>query len=145
MLDAVIFYAAAIVLMAVAALAAVKGDRPEQIGAGIFVISWIASLAAQSGAAEGALPYRFLIIDLLVLAGVGFIAFKYDRPWAIWASALTAIGVAVHLSYVMDMNIGSRAYLTAMMISNYGAIVCLAIGTAQAWFQRVALGDDKRP
>ena len=121
-------------------LALLKGDRLEQWAGGICFLAWLATALIQD-----TIPYAadervlFIGIDVAVLLGLGWIAWKSEPPWPTWACALQAITVAVHLAKALDFRIPQAAYLSALVLSSYGVLVALGIGSFIAWREREAL------
>lgn len=121
-------------------LALLKGDRMEQWGGGICFLAWLASVLVQDTTAYAEQQRIFFVgVDVAVLAGLGWVAWRSERSWPTWACACQAITVAVHLAKALDFRIPTAAYYSALVLSSYGVLVALAVGSFIAWREREAL------
>jgi len=116
-----------------------KGDRLEQWGGGLCFLAWLATILIQDDVSAATEQLLLLSVDTAVLAGLGFLAWKAERSWPVWAAACQAITVAVHLAKFVDFRIPQFAYISALVLASYGVLVALAIGTWVAWREREAL------
>lgn len=131
----------AVALLSTCGFALWKGDKPEQAGSMVCLISWLATTVALTTVTP---KYVWLLIDLGVLAAFGVIAWRSSRSWPMFATAFQAIGVGVHFASMLDVEIGEFAYISALAISSYGVLATLAVGTWQGWREREALNFANR-
>ncbi|MBC6983104.1 hypothetical protein [Caulobacter sp. 17J80-11] len=140
MFDSIYSQIWAVALLLTCGLALLKGDRPEQTAAVVCLISWLATVFAQDDTASFTPEHLWLAIDTSVLAVFVGIAWKSQRSWPIFAAAFQSIAVVIHIAFLLDLSIGTRAYIAALAISSYGALGALAVGTWRVWREREALG-----
>ncbi len=129
----------AAVWLLVCVFALVKGDRTERIAGGLFLVSWVASMVAQEEAGFTAQRYAETAIDIVVLLPLGFLAWRSERSWPVWATAIQAVETAVHIARIAGFRVGSFTFQTALNLMAYGTIIALGIGTWIAWREREAL------
>lgn len=126
-------FAAAI---AVAVFAFLKGDEPERIGAGAFVMALFSSLLLRDSGGPDQIQWPQLIIDAVMVVLYGALAWKSHRAWPAWAAALQLVAVMGHVLMLTDL----RPPLSA--VQGLGALVgatilaILALAVAQAWRDR---------
>jgi hypothetical protein len=129
--------AAAILIICAGALW--KGDRIEQWGGGICFMAWLATILIQDDVGATLEQFALLGVDFAVLVALGFLAWRGEKTWPVWAAACQAITVAVHLAKMVDFRIPTAAYISALVLASYGVLIALAIGTVVAWREREAL------
>ena len=129
----------ALAILVICGAAMWKGDRLEQWGAGICFMAWLATILIQDDASSTLERFFLMGVDVAVLAALGFLAWKAERSWPVWAAACQAITVAVHLATLVDFRIPKFAYISALVLASYGVLIALAIGTWMAWREREAL------
>lgn len=131
--------AAAIVLVTVFTF--LKGDEPERIGAGAFVMVALASLLIQDNTGYFGPKYGLLATDLVLLAVFALIAWKSRRTWPVWAVAFQSLIVASHLVYLIDTNRSpDLAFFAVTNLSSYAILVTIGVGAFWAWQERRAAG-----
>lgn len=119
------------VLVTICLYAAVRGGRPERIGAGINIFASCLTTALRL-----ANPYFYgpaelivLSIDALVIAGFYWLAISTTRFWPIWAFGFALANVFVSLAGGLIPETPLFAYHTGMGLYAYLALGSLAIGT----------------
>lgn len=128
------------VAILIVAFAFLKGDEPEKIGAGAFMIGWLASLLVQDDSALHGPQWGMMAIDLVCLAIYLALAWKSRRAWPAWASGLQSLAVASHLLILVDQRVPLSSFYTVIALAGYGILLALAIGTFWAWQERRAAG-----
>ena len=140
MFDTLASQIGAIFVVLVCGFAFLKGDEPERIWAGAYILGWFATMLVQDdGALYGAQP-GVLAIDLVMLAILGALVWKSRRTWPVWACALQLLVVMSHVVYYVDVRPPAAAFLMVINLAGYGILVTLAIGTFWAWQERRAGG-----
>ncbi len=119
--------------LVVCALAWVKGGAPERIGGIIVFVSSVAALLIQLF-----LPGPKQSIPLLLgegLIGFGFLilALRYASPWLGGAMLLQAIQFSLHAYYLVGEVPHDRTYAIVNNLDSLGVLICILIGTVQAW------------
>lgn len=130
---------AAITVIAIA-FAFLKGDEPERIGAGAYVLAWYASLLIQGDGAGGGASWGLATTDFVLLCVYAALAWKSRRAWPVWASGLQSLIVMSHLLTFIDLRPPLMAFYAVINVSSYGILLVIAIGTFQAWRERQAAG-----
>lgn len=140
MFDTLYSQIGAVFTILVVAFAFVKGDEPERIGGGVFVIGWLASMLVQDDAALNSPQWGMFAIDAVCLLVYGALAWKSRRAWPVWACALQSLSVASHVMAMIDLRAPLSSFYTVIVIASYGILLALAIGTFWAWQERRAAG-----
>lgn len=128
------------IIVLITGFAFLKGDEPERIGAGAFVMVALASLLIQDSTGYFGPKYGQLAADLVLLAIFAIIAWKSRRTWPVWAAAFQGIIVASHLVFLMDTGAGDIAFYAVNNLSGFAILITLAVGTFWAWQERRAAG-----
>lgn len=124
----------------VVAFAFLKGDEPERIAAGGYVLAWFASLLIQGdGSVEGT-QWGLMGIDTIMLAVYAALAWKSSRAWPVWASALQSLVVMSHVLTLVDIRPPASAFYAVINLASTGILLAIAIGTFWAWQERRAAG-----
>lgn len=119
------------VLLIVCAFAAIKGGRPERIGAAINVIATAATFVLRLQSAFGPTFAEILIfaIDVSVTAGFFWLGVRTIRFWPIWAAGFALGNLFVSIFGALLPSVPLFAYLTGLGIYAYLALGVLALGT----------------
>ena len=123
----------------VCGFAFLKGDEPERIWAGAYILGWFASLLIQDNTGPLAV-FSFFAIDLLMLLFLIGLIWKARRSWPAWAAACQLIVVMSYIVALTDLQSSAAAVVTVISMAGYGVLVSLAVGTFWAWQERVAAG-----
>lgn len=116
--------------------AAVKGDVYARV-AGIAVgLGWLGSALSEQYTEMGSPLYAVIVIDLALLLLLGFLSYGSPRPWPVWATVFHAVGLAVHVSYAFEVDVGVWLYYSALTGSAWGVLGSIGFGTWQAWRER---------
>ena len=140
MFDTLASQIGAVFMVAVCAFAFLKGDEPERVAAGAFVLAWFASLLAQDDANVSSVQWGVFAIDVVMLVVLGALAWKSRRTWPVWAAACQLMVVTSHIMSMVDLRPTLAAFVTVINLAGYGVLVALAIGTFWAWQERRAAG-----
>ena len=124
----------------VVAFAFLKGDEPERIAAGGYVLSWFASLLIQGDGASGGTNWGLMAIDTVMLAVFAALAWKSLRAWPVWAAALQSLTVMSHILTLVDIRPPVSAFYAVINLASTGILLVIAIGTFWAWQERRAAG-----
>ena len=126
--------------VAMVAFAFLKGDEPERIAAGTYVVGWFASLLIQSDGAVGGTQWGLMGIDVVMLAVFVALAWKSRRAWPVWVSALQSLIVMSHVLTLVDIRPPVSAFYAVINLASTGILLVIAIGTFWAWQERRAAG-----
>ena len=124
----------------VVAFAFLKGDDPERIAAGGYVLSWFASLLIQGDGSVAGTQWGLMGIDAVMLAVFIALAWKSDRAWPVWAAAFQSLTVMSHILTLVDIRPPVSAFYAVINLASIGILLSIAVGTFWAWQERVAAG-----
>ncbi len=120
----------------VAGLAFVKGDEPERIGAGAFLLGAFATLLVHDrGALEGT-RWGVLVVDAAFLGVCVALAWKSRRSWPVWACGFQSLVVMSHVLTLVDPRPPLAAFYAAINLAGYGVLLSIAAGALLAWRDR---------
>ena len=140
MLDTLPGQIGAVLTVAVCLFAFLKGDEPERIAAGAFMLGWFATLLAQQDGNLYSAQWVMFGLDFVMLLVLGALAWKSGRSWPIWATALQLLVVMSHVMMMIDLRAPMASFYAVLNLAGYGILLCLAIGTFWAWQERRAAG-----
>lgn len=140
MFDTLATQIAAVLTVAVVAFAFLKGDEPERIGAGVYVLAWFASLLIQGDASVHGTQWGLMGLDAIMLAVFATLAWKAGRAWPVWATALQSLIFMSHVLTLVDIRPPLSAFYAVINLASFGIIFTIAIGTFWAWQERRAAG-----
>lgn len=139
MFDTLAAQLGAVFVVLVCAFAFMKGDEPERIGGGVYVLGWFASLLVQSANLYEA-SLGLFAIDVVMLGVLGALVWKSRRAWPVWAAAMQLLIVMSHIVIYVDVRPPVASFVTVINLAGYGVLIALAIGTFWAWQDRRAAG-----
>ncbi|WP_298096954.1 hypothetical protein [Brevundimonas sp.] len=124
----------------VVAFAFLKGDDPERIAAGGYVLSWFASLLIQGDGSVTGTQWGLMALDAIMLAVFIALAWKSDRAWPVWTAALQSLTVMSHVLTLVDIRPPVSAFYAVINLASTGILFTIAVGTFWAWQERRAAG-----
>jgi hypothetical protein len=130
----------AVLTVGVCLFAFLKGDEPERIAAGAFMLGWFATMLAQRDSDLYGFPWAIFGLDVVMLFVLGALAWKSGRTWPIWATALQLLVVMSHIMIMIDLRTPIASFYAVLNLAGYGILLCLAIGTFWTWQERRAAG-----
>ena len=122
----------------VVSFAFLKGDEPERIGAGGYILALFASLLVQDSGQLYGTNWGLLGIDTVMLGVFAGLAWKSNRAWPVWACALQSVIVLSHLMPLVDVRPPLSAIIAVINLASYGVLITIAVGTFWAWQDRRA-------
>jgi hypothetical protein len=128
----------AILVIGICGFAWLKGDEPERLVAGTYVLGWLASLLAQGSVGIYVFGWILGLIDVVMLIVLGAISWKSKRTWPVWGCACQLLIVMSHVLMFVDRRPGSQDFIFIINLAGYGVLLSLAIGTFWAWQDRRA-------
>lgn len=128
-------------MLALGLFAFVLGGKPERMGAGAYLLAWLASLVFQSPGDLSGVQWGMLLIDLCVLALFVGLVWKSSRSWPVWACALQLLTVTSHVMLIARLPTPVSAFYTVVNLTGYGIMLAIALGTFFAWQTRKAVGE----
>lgn len=133
MFDTLYSQIGAAIAVVVVAFAFLRGDEPERVGAGAYVLGLLASLLVQDDSQLYGPQWGLFAVDLVMLAVYAALAWKSRRSWPVWASGLQSLAVMSHLLTVIDARPPSAAFYAVVNLASYGILLALALGVRRAW------------
>lgn len=130
----------AVLTVLVVAFAFLKGDEPERIAGGAYVLGWFASLLIQGDGAVGGTQWGMMAIDTIMLLVLVALVWKSRRAWPVWASAMQSLVVMSHILTLVDIRPPASAFYAVMNLASTGILLAIAVGTFWAWQERRAAG-----
>ena len=124
----------------VVAFAFLKGDEPERIAGGAYVLAWFASLLVQGNGPSAGTQWGLMGIDMIMLGVWVALAWKSRRSWPVWAGALQSLVVMSHFLTLVDIRPPQAAFVAVINLASTGILAVIAIGTFWAWQERRAAG-----
>lgn len=121
------------VLVVICLYAAVRGGRPERIGAGINVAASGLTTALRLANPYFYAPAELLVlsIDATVIAVFFWLAISTTRFWPIWAFGFALANLFVSIAGGLIPQTPLFAYHTGLGLYAYLALAALAIGTSR--------------
>lgn len=120
-----------IVLVLTLTLALWKGDRPERLGAAIFlsmVILQYSSRLFEPRVFEH-VDLASVVVDLYALVSFGVLAVYSTRIWPLWAASLQLLSLISHFVREVDAVIEPLVYAVMKSGPTFVAVVALLMGT----------------
>ncbi|MDI1327423.1 MAG: hypothetical protein PSV23_11565 [Brevundimonas sp.] len=118
----------------------IKGDEPERIAGGAYVLITLAGLFLPEDTARSGPLWGRMALDSVQLVVFLGLAWHSRRTWLIWASAFQSLIVTGHILVLADLRPPSNAFAAMNNIANYGVLVAMAVGAFWAWQERRAAG-----
>ena len=111
--------------------ALIRGGAPERIAAGIVVAALLLTVATTLTASRlpNDLDGSLLALDFAMFLLTLLLALRANRIWPIWAAAISALGVALHLITVMNPMVVPAAYGAISAVGTYPILLLLIVGT----------------
>jgi hypothetical protein len=108
-----------------------KGGRWERFISGLLLVQNTISAVMQDVRHLEDPRYVSLTLDVVVLAGLLYVAFKSDLRWTLVGSALQILIVLTFLTRIIDPSINSWAYVTADIALSFGLMGAVVYGAVQ--------------
>ncbi len=141
MLDTLYSQIGLLPMVLVGILAFTKGDEPERLAMGAYLLGWMAGMLLQDdGDLHANWQPALFALDVAMLMVFGGITWKFRRSWPIWAASLQLIIVMSHIVILFDFRPGMSAFYTVMNLASYGILLSIALGSFWAWQERRAAG-----
>lgn len=140
MFDTLYTQIGAIIVVAVLGFAFWKGEEPERIGAGVYLVAWLASMLVQSDSGLYAWQPAIFALDCVILAVLVGLSWKSGRSWPVWASGFQLLVLMGLIVPWLDLRPPAWSYIAVVNLGTYGVLACMAVGTFWVWQERRAAG-----
>lgn len=118
----------------------IKGDEPERLGGGAYMLITIAGLFLPEDITRGGGVWGRMSLDILQLTVFLGLAWHSRRSWLYWAAAFQSLIVTGYVLVMADLRPTAVAFAAMNNIANYGVLVAMAVGAFWAWQERRAAG-----
>ncbi len=140
MFDTLASQIGAAIVVLVCGFAFLKGDEPERIWAGTYMLAWFAGILAQDTTGLYNFNILMMSIDVIMLLVLVGLIWKARRVWPTWAAACQLLIVTSQIVAMTDLRSPASSVITVINLAGYGVLVSLAVGTFWAWQERRAAG-----
>jgi hypothetical protein len=125
----------AALMTVVCLLALIMGSGRERTGAAIYIAAYIVTNLLTCLAMSGQSWWQ-LMADGAVLVGFVILAWKSPHPWPLWAAGCQLASFMTDVETLQNAQIAPWAYLSVLILSAYGVLLALLIGTFAAMKRR---------
>lgn len=129
MFDTLYSQVGAVLMVGVCGFAFLKGEEPERIGAGSYLLAWFATLLLQDDFGFYETGFVELGIDCAVLAVFIALSWKSKNTWPVWASCLQLLPVLSHFLTRIDMRPPAWSFYAIQNLASLGILVAITAGT----------------
>jgi DNA repair protein RadC len=117
-----------------------RGGRPEHQGGALLLGAALATPLLQSRMFFG-VEFGIAAVDVVLLAGLVWLAFSSGRRWPVFAVAFQMLGVLTHLARVIAGPVHGDVYGHLLVLWSYPVALSLLWGSLREARQNVALID----
>jgi hypothetical protein len=109
----------------------VRGGTPERIGACVFLIAPLLSVAVESPQTSQYhhVEIGVLLVDIAIFAAFLTLALRAQRFWPLWMSAMQGVEVLSHAAIALNPEVIPWAYWRAVALWSYPMLLLLATAT----------------
>lgn len=141
MLDTLYSQIGLLPMVLVGIFAFTKGDEPERLAMGAYLLGWMAGMLIQSDSGQQeTFQLGLFSLDVIMLLVFGGLSWKFRRTWPIWAASLQLTIVMSHLVILFGVRGGMMSFYTVVNLAGYGILIAIGLGTFWAWQERRAAG-----
>ncbi|MNS14760.1 hypothetical protein D3C72_463840 [compost metagenome] len=108
------------------------GGEPERRAAGMLLAAYALSVVLESVRIEG-LKVAVVAADVLLAAGLVWLALSYRRWWLLVAAANAVLVVIAHATVFMEPGIHQRAYIAYRMLPGLAIPLAAGFGAWERW------------
>jgi nicotinamide riboside transporter PnuC len=108
-----------------------RGGAPERVGAAIFILATLLTIATATSLrpAFKSLEAGILAVDVGVFVAFLLLALRSRRFWPLWMTAFQGVQVAGHAAQLASPEMMPWVYSVAQGIWSYPMMAILAVGT----------------
>ena len=129
-----------VLVLAICALAWIKGDRPVRLGVVMVLAAALAAMAIHQFSPPEWQATLLLADDGFLAMGFLFLALRYASVWLGGAMILQAVQFSLHAFYFVADRPHDRLYSTINNIDSLGVLFCILVGALLAWRKRAGAG-----
>lgn len=128
-----------VILLAVTAFTVAVGGRSERFAALLVATNWILNNLLVVRHDTRGMPWADFVLDSVFAVAFVWLAIRSRRRWAAFLAAFQVLGVANYVSYLLDLTVWHRTFITTSYAWAFGALASvLAAGL-------MALSDRRQP
>lgn len=124
--------------------ALVRGGAPERIGALIFWLGTITTIALQAPLAKrwAHVEYGVLAGDLAMLCAFAALTYHARRHWPLWMTSMQAIEVMCHVPILLAPDVNRQAYMSLQALWGYPMVMLLIVAVRRHRLRLKRTGSD---
>lgn len=127
-------------ILALAALAWLRGGHPERMGSLAVVLGAVAVSATHLLLPHALQPIVLLVVDAALAAVFLTLAMRFVSPWLGVAMILQAVQFSLHAYYLVVALRHDHFYKMVNNINTIGVLACILFGTVMAWRRQARAG-----
>jgi hypothetical protein len=131
------------VALIVVAFVFLKGDEPERIGGGAYVLLVLATTMIRDGTSLSVPRWGVMGLEIVFLLVFVGLAWHSRRSWPVWAAGFQSLIVTGHVMVALNLRPPTDAWAAVINMANYGILGSMAVGTFWAWQERRAAGLER--
>lgn len=108
------------------------GGRPERWGAVIWAVNWLLA-GVVLDLRSGSLLIGHAMSDGVSLAGMIWLALRYDRWWILASVASMTLWMTVHLSALLNPQLSYIGIVSALLGFSLLGVLLLGLGVLERW------------
>lgn len=124
------------VLVAILAMAWLRGGQAERLGSLLVLVAAVIAIAVHVAGREDLKPMLLLGDEAFLAVGFLLLALRYTSVWLGVAMLLQAAQFSLHAYYLVAERPHDRLYSTINNIDTLGVLACILVGTLLAWRKR---------
>jgi hypothetical protein len=109
-----------------------KGGHPERQGVLFLILAYVSSVLVQD-MNRGEHQTGVMVTDVILLVGLLWMAFRFDRWWLLVAVACQILAVIAHVALWLDPEIGLRSNVVTRWLFGMIQLYALAGGVIERW------------
>lgn len=117
-----------LILLVIGSLAIATGGRFERNVAGLMILGSLLGTTSQRLLHSFYPLVPLAVIDAALLTALGWILWRYHRPWIVAITALQVLVVGFDLAQVAIDLLPSKTYASTMSLLAYAQLLALAAG-----------------
>jgi hypothetical protein len=109
-----------------------KGGHPERQGVLFLILAYVSSVLVED-MNRGEHQTGVMVTDVILLVGLVWMAFRFDRWWLLVAVACQVLAVIAHIALWLDPEIGLRSNVVTRWLFGLIQLYALAGGVIERW------------
>ena len=118
--------------LAIFAICWLKGGHPERQGVLFLLLAYVAGVLVED-MIWGELQTGVMVTDAILLVGLCWMAFRFDRWWLLVAVACQILALVAHAALWLDPDITLRSNVVTRWLFGLIQLYTLAAGVVERW------------